>query len=59
MIKKFREWFGLCSHQWVDFKEIDVYDSSEYRVGKERPIGTIYVLRCSKCGDMKQVKVSF
>jgi hypothetical protein len=47
-----RKIFGLCQHQWelhAQFEKVRNSDNSK--------VGQIYLLKCSKCGDMKTHKV--
>ena len=46
--KNFKE--SSCEHQWETIKEIDVYQYDFSR----RPCGVKYILRCKKCGDIKE-----
>jgi hypothetical protein len=42
-----------CSHEWEDkghYSEKNTYNGNVYNV--------IYVLRCTKCGDMKTISIS-
>jgi hypothetical protein len=44
-----RKLFGLCQHQWelhAQFEKVRNSDNSK--------VGQIYLLKCSKCGDMKR-----
>lgn len=44
--------FSRCDHKWKTIKEDAIYSSGIIMKAGER-IGTSYVLRCDKCGDMK------
>lgn len=49
------KWFGiaLCEHRW------DVTETWEILSGtNDDKIGKMYVMRCSKCGDMKSTRVT-
>lgn len=48
MISFFRRLFGLCEHKWA---VLDKYDVVKYRGAV--PHRTQYILRCEKCGAMK------
>lgn len=39
-----------CQHEWVTIKEINVYQYSYDKL----PCGVKYILRCKKCGDIKE-----
>lgn len=41
-----------CRHEWEIQKSLPVYDND----GK-LPVSLLYVLRCKKCGDIKQHEV--
>lgn len=42
--------FDACEHKWATFSEINLSP----RGRPEKYAGTIYGLRCEKCGDIKQ-----
>ena len=44
----FRWLFGMCEHQWATADTFDVA-----RVRDNSTVGKVYVMRCEKCGAMK------
>lgn len=56
MIKWIRNLLGLCDHTWEEFRQVNHRDGDQ----KHKPIvGIVYVLRCSKCGTLKNHKVFY
>ena len=54
MLNWLRNLFSRCNHEWEVHQQINHRDGGE----QDKPIvGIIYVLRCTKCGDMKNHKV--
>ncbi len=50
MLARFWRWlFHSCEHTWETVVVRDVWDEE----GSSYPIGQKYVLRCTKCGDIK------
>lgn len=43
-----------CKHEWVAVKELHVRDDES-----GIPLAYMYVLRCKKCGDLKQRQVKY
>lgn len=48
-----KQFWGMCEHKWYQFDELCKMRSSD-----KLQIGTTYVLRCEKCGDLKKIEVS-
>lgn len=48
--------FGICPHQWVIAKEIEVHGPIDW-VGTRDRVAIVYVQKCSKCGAIKTTKV--
>lgn len=42
-----------CQHQWEIIKKLDVYQYSYARM----PYKVVYILRCKKCGDIKEKEI--
>lgn len=43
--------FKSCEHHWEHMETLEITDKFQ------RPTEKIYILRCSKCGEVKQVRV--
>jgi hypothetical protein len=52
MIKFLRKLLGLCDHSWEILKQHSLYKYGS--VGKDLPIGDIYIQQCTKCGVLKK-----
>ena len=52
MIKWLRKLFGCCEHEWDIFGVKSVFETNDDV--NELPIGSIYILQCKKCGDLKK-----
>jgi len=50
MIEAIRRFLGLCTHKWEVLNKYDVVNES----GKN--VGDLYILRCERCGQLKQRK---
>lgn len=51
MLNFIREIFGGCNHSWIIYRKVEVY--SDDLKNTDMPIAMKYILRCSKCGDLK------
>lgn len=53
-----KEFFGGCSHKWEEVGRDDWTLTEEYNYGGKRENHyTKIELKCSKCGDIKIVKI--
>ncbi|MEZ7136844.1 hypothetical protein [Komagataeibacter sp. SM21] len=43
-------WSRKCRHKWVEVRSMRMFDNPD-----DLPVGTKYIMRCTKCGKMKQV----
>ena len=55
MLNFLREIFDMCNHSWVILRTIEIY--SDDLKAMDMPIATKYILRCSKCGDLKSKRL--
>lgn len=44
---------GGCSHQWEIYETALIWPAEK----SEKPEGKVYMLRCTRCGDMKAHKL--
>ncbi len=44
-----------CRHEWEIEESLPVYDGNDGTL----PVAYLYVLRCKKCGDIKQRQVKY
>lgn len=44
--------FSACSHKWEQLSNYNIRSSNEKTI-----VGTMYVLRCKECGNIKQVTI--
>jgi len=44
----------LCAHEWETIEELPVYGESDIR-----PCAFLYVLKCKKCGEIRQKVVKY
>jgi len=54
MIKWLKYHLGICNHTW---EEKEVMNKVKDNDGKKRIIGKVYLLRCTKCGNLKNHSV--
>ena len=47
-----------CQHQWEIFQTVNIYDVDVCGNKREVPYKFKYILRCTKCGDIKVVSVN-
>lgn len=53
LYQSIKEEKSSCQHEWEIMKEIKVFQDSLSR----RPCGIKYILRCKKCGDIKEKEI--
>jgi hypothetical protein len=48
-----RKAFGLCQHKWKVVEQYGIHKNSDKAL-----IGTLYVMQCEHCGEIKHNRVS-
>lgn len=43
-----------CNHVWETIKHVDIISRSVHNPSNERIIGCKYILKCVKCGELKE-----
>ena len=51
-----KEFFGFCKHKW---EEKERYSITRYYTyyGREEPGHLLIILKCGKCGKLKQIRL--